>query len=460
MSISEATYHDLAYQIVKRLTKTGREIEVYYSIHSKFQITIERSMIKSEREEVTQGFSFRVAKGKKVGRTYANTPDLSKLLETCNTAIQIANKSPSDKHWSGFSSSSISNSVKGLFDTDFAGITPKSAIEMIQTTLEPLKSIEKQSESQISGRGQLIFDTELEGIINSNGIDCQEKRTKALFYLSGNCRKGDEVSGGIWDTSFTRKLEDWTDDKLKSFGNSLGEKAINNLGSQPIPSLTGQIILHPDVVTYLCEKTLIPALSAEQIHAKRSPWIDKIGDQEFESHLDISDDGTLPHGFNSCSFDGEGVTRKGKTLLIDHGIIKSYLYDHYHANIFNAENTANSKRQAYSSLPRIGSTNFIIIGHGNKMLKDIISDTEKGALIGGFSGNCNFENGEFSGVCKNSFFIKNGEQQFPLKDTTISGNFYDILSKGQFSKDRKSTFRGIEAPALIYNYDQNISRKK
>ncbi|MFX0085813.1 MAG: TldD/PmbA family protein [Candidatus Hodarchaeota archaeon] len=453
MTISESTYHDLASQVVKRLTKNNTEIEVYYQINNKLQISIEQSTIKSEREEVTQGFSFRVAKGKKIGRSYSNTPDLSKMEETCVNAIQIANKSPVDKYWSGLPSSSFLKSVKGIFDTEFAGITPKSAIEMISTSIEPIKIIEKQNGCKISSQGQLIFNTELEGIVNSNGIDRQEKRTKALFYLSGNCKKNDEVSGGIWDAIFTRNLAVWTFDKLKSFGHVLGEKIINNLGSQPIPSLMGQIILHPDVVTQLCEQTLIPALSAEQIHAKRSPLADKIGYKEFESVVDISDDGTIPHGLNSCSFDGEGVGRKGKTQLINHGIIKSYLYDHYHANIFNAENTANSKRQVYSSSPRIYSTNLIITSHGNKMLKDIISDTEKGALIGGFSGNCNFENGEFSGVCKNSFLIKNGEKQFPLKDTTISGNFYDVLSKGEYSKDRKITFRGIEAPALIYNYD-------
>ena len=63
------------------------------------------------------------------------------------------------------------------------------------------------------------------------------------------------------------------------------------------------------------------------------------------------------------------------------------------------------------------------------------------------------ENGEFSGVCKNSFHIKDGQETFPLKDTTIAGNFYDLLSRGEFSKDRKLNYRGIEVPALTFNYN-------
>ena len=92
MMYSESIYHDLADRIVKRMARNGLEVEVYYNQHSKLQISIEQSAIKSEREETTQGFSFRVAKDNRIGRTYANTAEFSKLLNVFGVPEEDLNK--------------------------------------------------------------------------------------------------------------------------------------------------------------------------------------------------------------------------------------------------------------------------------------------------------------------------------------------------------------------------------
>ncbi|MFX0091688.1 MAG: PmbA/TldA family metallopeptidase, partial [Candidatus Hodarchaeota archaeon] len=70
--LPESDYQALAHQVIKQVAKGGLDVEVYYSTHSTLRISIEQSSIKSEREEMTQSFCFRVAKGKCVGFAYSN----------------------------------------------------------------------------------------------------------------------------------------------------------------------------------------------------------------------------------------------------------------------------------------------------------------------------------------------------------------------------------------------------
>lgn len=66
---------------------------------------------------------------------------------------------------------------------------------------------------------------------------------------------------------------------------------------------------------------------------------------------------------------------------------------------------------------------------GKTSLEDMISDIEEGILIGRFSGGAPNSNGDFSGIAKNSFIIKDGKIAQPLSETMISGNLFDLTQE-------------------------------
>ncbi len=58
----------------------------------------------------------------------------------------------------------------------------------------------------------------------------------------------------------------------------------------------------------------------------------------------------------------------------------------------------------------------------------MISGIDKGILLSRFSGGSPSDNGDFSGVAKNSYYIENGEIKYPISETMISGNIFQMLN--------------------------------
>ena len=50
-----------------------------------------------------------------------------------------------------------------------------------------------------------------------------------------------------------------------------------------------------------------------------------------------------------------------------------------------------------------------------------------------FSGARPAENGDFSGVAKNSYYIEKGKVQFPVSETMVSGNLAELVKKGKIT---------------------------
>ena len=68
-----------------------------------------------------------------------------------------------------------------------------------------------------------------------------------------------------------------------------------------------------------------------------------------------------------------------------------------------------------------------IVKPGDKALNDMISGVDKGVLLSRFSGGSPSDNGDFSGVAKNSYYIENGKIKYPISETMVSGNIFQML---------------------------------
>ena len=115
---------------------------------------------------------------------------------------------------------------------------------------------------------------------------------------------------------------------------------------------------------------------------------------------------------------GYSVTSDGypaeNLKIVENGVLRSYLLDQYGAN---KTGLARSKSSGGS----------YVIEAGADALDDMVADVEKGVLITRFSGGRPSDNGDFSGVAKNSYYIEDGEVKFPLSETMVSGNLAEVL---------------------------------
>lgn len=109
----------------------------------------------------------------------------------------------------------------------------------------------------------------------------------------------------------------------------------------------------------------------------------------------------------------DGYLSKNECLF-ENGVLKSYLLNHYAAKKLN-ENVSLSEGQ------------FLKLEPGNKSLMEMISSVKKGVLMCRYSSGYPAENGDISGVAKNSYYIEDGKIMFPLGETMLAANLSKML---------------------------------
>ena len=144
-----------------------------------------------------------------------------------------------------------------------------------------------------------------------------------------------------------------------------------------------------------------------------SIWKNKLGQQVADDRFTLS---VIPHDPRIVC--GERITSDGYRSedydIIKDGVLNSFCLSEYAAN--------------KTGLTRSKSTSGCIgVKPGDESLDKLIAGIEKGILVCRFSGGEPANNGDFSGVAKNSFLIENGKIAYPVSETMISGNMAEML---------------------------------
>src|SRR4029078_4200234 len=131
---------------------------------------------------------------------------------------------------------------------------------------------------------------------------------------------------------------------------------------------------------------LFDAVNGGAIYRHASFLAGKLGEKIASEALTIIDDATMPGLFGSSPFDDEGVASR-RTVVIERGVLKSYLLNTYTARKLDLKTTGNASR-GITGNAGIGPGNFFIEA-GVLAPADVIANIPSGLyvteLIGGGS---------------------------------------------------------------------------
>jgi PmbA protein len=187
------------------------------------------------------------------------------------------------------------------------------------------------------------------------------------------------------------------------------------------------------------------AVNGDSIYRSASFLAGKLGEKIAGSNVTIVDDGTMVGGFGSSPFDGEGVPTR-RTVVIDKGVLNSYLLNTYTAKKLGMRTTGNASR-GLAGTPGIGAGNFFM-EKGARSQKEILADVKEGLYVTEFLGfGVNLVTGDFSRGAS-GVWIQNGELTFPVEEVTVAGNLRDMLNSiSEIGSDLE--FRGSVACPTI-----------
>lgn len=198
------------------------------------------------------------------------------------------------------------------------------------------------------------------------------------------------------------------------------------------PYVTGgmhTVILKPPMVGLLSHEAIGHTVEADFVMSG-SIAAGKIGKKVASELVTLVDAGPAKVcGLNAAGcieVDDEGVETQ-ETKIIKNGIMNSYLHNRESAEIFGVPPTGNARAWSHTDLPLIRMRNTYI-EQGQTSLEEMIASTKEGYLIDGAGNGQADSNAEFMFGCEEIYEIKDGKIGRLMKEATLSGQAFDVLS--------------------------------
>jgi PmbA protein len=228
-------------------------------------------------------------------------------------------------------------------------------------------------------------------------------------------------------------------------GRIAAERALRRLHARKIATERVPVLFEPRTARTLIG-SLFEAVSGDAIYRKASYLADKLGRRIAAECVTVVDDATLPGLLGTAPFDDEGVPGR-RTVIVDRGVLASYLLNTYTARKLGLKTTGNASR---------GLAGNAGVGHGNLYLAagdrspgEILGSLRRGLLVTELMGSgVNIVTGDYSRGAA-GLWVEDGRPVVAVSEVTISGSLQEMLD-GIESVGSDLEFRGaVAAPTLL-----------
>jgi PmbA protein len=391
----------MAAQVVEKAQKSGADLSEAYIINSK-ELTIEvrEQTVENLKLAEERGLGLRVFKDGRMG--FAYSADLTSLAieEVIREALANSRQTTVDPG-NALPGAAVRYPQLNLYDPAIRQAAVESKIEMARAVERTGRSFDPRlTITEAAG----YEDNEYEvAIVNSSGLNAAYQGAYCGLYLVVVGQEEEDNQTGF---ALQYRLK-FAELDPETVGREAAEKAVRMLGAKQIGTQRVPVLFDPYVATSFLG-VLAPALTAEAVQKGKSLFAQKIGQPVGSNVLTLVDDGTLPNGIASAPFDGEGVP-SSRTVLIENGELKTYLYNTYTAARDGVSSTGNGVRGSFKSTPEVGTTNFFI-QPGEVSQQQLMTDIKEGLYITEVMGmhTANPISGDFS-VGAAGLWIKDGQ---------------------------------------------------
>ncbi len=265
-------------------------------------------------------------------------------------------------------------------------------------------------------------------IANSLGDFIETGRTGTVFLAQVVAAQGEVIQTGYEPIGGFRGFELFDATSPEEVARTAAGRALMMLSARKAPAGTMPVVISSEAGGTMVHEAIGHGLEADLAQAGMSVYTGKIGTQVASPLITVIDDATIPHARGSYSHDDEGVAAQ-KTVLVENGILKCYLYDRLSAMKDGCASTGNGRRESYHAKPIVRMTNTLI-APGESSPEAIVREVEQGLFVkkmGG--GQVNTVTGDFVFEVSEGYLIQNGIICEPVRGATLTGNGPDVLKK-------------------------------
>jgi len=404
--------------LAERLVRFGRvcgadEIEVGVGDGTEFSVDVRLGEIENLVEAGSRSMGLRIIKDKKTAFASSSDLDEETLKRLIRNAVRRAELSSRDE-FSGLptlSKRSVDPAPLSIYDPEIERLDSKTKIDLALETeriaLADARITNSHGASFVTNDGTAV-------LASSNGFLGRFQKTYCSLSVGLQAGATDDRVEDFWFSSQThfKALE-----RPEQIARTAVERTVRQLKPRKIRTQKVPVIFEPMMTSGLLG-FLFSCVAGTAIYQKSSFLVGKLGQRIADAAITVVDDGRMPGKLGTSPFDSEGVPTR-RTVVVQKGILKTYLCNTYAARKLKLRSTGNADGG-------VGPNNFYL-EPGPHSPSDIIRSCEKGlVLIRTLGHGLNPVTGDIS---RGAFglWIEKGEIAYPVSEVTISGNLGELL---------------------------------
>ena len=399
--------------------------DLYFEYCQSDSVSMEEGIVKRAAKNIGQGVGVRAISGEKTGFAYSDELTKKDLEIAADTARYIANSPSGETPVAVTHRSAPAHNLYPHERMQIEVTTPDrvALLNAIDAEARRYDSRIKNVMASFNTEYKIVVVATSDGKMVSDVQPLSRLQVTCIAEENGNRQIGTYGGGGRVGLQYFQESGRYLD-----YARQAAREAILNLSAVDAPAGIMPVVLSGGWPGILLHEAIGHGLEADFNRKKTSAFSNLVGKRVASDVCTIVDDGTLPYRRGSLNMDDEG-TPTGRTVLIEHGILRGYITDKMNARLLGIPLTGNGRRESYQSvvLPRMTNT-FMLAGESDPA--DIIRSVKRGLYAVTFGGGqVDITNGKFVFSASEAYLIEDGRVTRPVKGATLIGSGPEILTK-------------------------------
>ena len=412
-----------AARVMSELTASGADAADLYFQHTRSNsLTLEDGIVSKANSGIQQGVGLRVVIGEQTGYAFTEDLTLPSMLAAARTASAIASGSRVAAP-QAFSPLATGNLYTTSVPWSDVGIDQKLPI---------LKFVEAQAKSMDPAIEKVAVywadADERVMIATLDGKLVTDHRPMTRVTVVVTAKKDGESQTGYSNIAARQEFSWYGEERLTRMVREAVDRTMIQFEARRPPAGEMPVILAAGASGILLHEAIGHGMEADFNRKGTSIYSDMMGKKVAEPFVTVVDQATIPNERGALNYDDEG-NRAGRTVMVENGILKSYLHDEISAKQYDLSPTGSGRRQSYkyAPMPRMSCT-FMEDGPHTK--DEIVAAVDHGIICETYTnGQVQIGAGDYTFYVKNGWLVEKGKITAPIKDVNIIGNGPESLKR-------------------------------
>ncbi len=400
------------------------DIYIQHTMHESWMI--DESTVKNGNFHISQGLGVRAVSGEKSSLAYSDEVSANAIRQSVKSARSISRigQDAAVPVFAGVDGNDLYKDVNPLESLDRT--LKIKLLQDMDKYARDSSPLVRQFSASISGSFRYVLVAATDGTLAADIRPLISLRCSVVVEKNGRRESGGAGGGtrGGFDFFFepvgnTTRAMFYVDDAIR--------QALVKLESVEAPAGPMTVVLASGKSGVLIHEAVGHGLEGDSCRKNTSLFSKMMGQKVSSPFCTVVDDGTIPGSPGSLNIDDEG-NRTRRNVLIENGIVTSFMYDRHNASLMGTTSTGNGRRMSYSCIPITRMTNTYMMP-GESEPEEIISSVKHGVYAVDFAGGqVDTTSGQFIFETDEAYMIENGKVTVPIKSATLIGDAIKVMS--------------------------------